>query len=245
MPALTLIHDPRREQAAAYALGALDENARLDFEVHLVDCPGCEDEVRSFAPVATALAGTAPPIDPDVIVRRRVLEAVSRAASPGGRAFTRGVGSAWSRAPWLVAAASLALAVGLGAYVASYPRPASNARDVIVVLAAADLVHVELAGQPASPRASARAFWSRSRGLVFTASSLPPLPAGRTYQLWIVTGQTPVGAGLMKPGTDGTVQAIFSPPTDLEGAVAFAVTIEPEGGVPAPTGDKFLVGLVN
>jgi hypothetical protein len=27
--------------------------------------------------------------------------------------------------------------------------------------------------------------------------------------------------------------------------VAMAVTIEPDGGVPAPTGDKYLIGLAN
>jgi hypothetical protein len=47
-------------------------------------------------------------------------------------------------------------------------------------LTADDLVPVDLAGQPAAPRALARAFWSRSRGLVFAGSKLPPLPPGRT-----------------------------------------------------------------
>ena len=106
-------------------------------------------------------------------------------------------------------------------------------------------MRVELAGQPVAPRAFARAFWSRSRGLVFTASNLPPLASGRTYQLWIVNGQTPVGAGLLKPDADGIVHAVFTTPSDLAKAVAIAVTIEPDGGVPAPTGDKYLVGLVN
>jgi anti-sigma-K factor RskA len=106
-------------------------------------------------------------------------------------------------------------------------------------------VRVDLAGQPVAPRAVARAFWSRSRGLVFTASSLPPLPAGRTYQLWVVTAQAPVGAGLLKPEVDGGAHAVFMTPSDLAKPVAIALTIEPDGGVPAPTGDKYLVGLVN
>ena len=58
-------------------------------------------------------------------------------------------------------------------------------------------------------------------------------------------GQTPVGAGLLRPGADGAVEAVFTPRRRLANAVAFAVTIEPDGGVPAPTGDKYLVGLVN
>jgi anti-sigma-K factor RskA len=176
-------------------------------------------------------------------------------------------------APWLLAAASLIAAVALGGYsgrirgqlaaleqrvrdvtqradasdrqVAELQAKLSENRAVVVVLNASDLVRVDLAGQPVAPLAMARAFWSRSRGLVFTASRLPPLPAGRTYQLWVVTAQAPVGAGLLKPEVDGGAHAVFMTPSNLAKPVAIALTIEPEGGVPAPTGDKYLVGLVN
>ena len=175
-------------------------------------------------------------------------------------------------APWLAAAASLALAVALGAYaamlrtrvgdlqvrlrqatlradaserqVADARRTAADAQSEVAVLAAPDLARIDLAGQPAAPQASARAFWSRSRGLVFTASNLPAPPAGRTYQLWILTAQpAPVSAGLLKPDANGRVNAVFETPADLPKPTAMAVTIEPDGGVPAPTGDKYLVGL--
>ena len=118
---------------------------------------------------------------------------------------------------------------------------ASENQAVVIVLNASDLVRVDLAGQPVAPRAAARAFWSRSQGLVFTASSLPPLPAGRTYQLWIVTAAAPIGAGVLKPGVDGGAHAVFMTPSDLAKPIAIALTIEPEGGVPAPTGNSSLV----
>ena len=44
---------------------------------------------------------------------------------------------------------------------------------------------------------------------------------------------------------NGRVNARFDTPPDLPRPVAMAVTLEPEGGVPAPTGDKYLVGLAN
>ena len=71
------------------------------------------------------------------------------------------------------------------------------------------------------------------------------MPAGRTYQVWIIVGETPVGAGFLKPDASGTSEAVFSAPDRSANAAAFAVTLEPDGGVPAPTGDKYLVGLVN
>jgi anti-sigma-K factor RskA len=36
---------------------------------------------------------------------------------------------------------------------------------------------------------------------------------------------------------------VLNTPGDLPEPAALAVTLEPEGGVPAPTGDKYLVGL--
>jgi anti-sigma-K factor RskA len=80
--------------------------------------------------------------------------------------------------------------------------------------------------------------------MVFTASNLPALPPGRTYQLWVVTAQAPLSAGLLAPDAQGGVSETFSTPPDIPQPVAIAVTIEPAGGVPAPTGDKYLVGTL-
>jgi anti-sigma-K factor RskA len=79
---------------------------------------------------------------------------------------------------------------------------------------------------------------------VFTASNLPVAPAGKTYQLWVLTAQpAPISAGLFKPDASGRVDAVFETPVDLPQPIGMAVTIEQDGGVPSPTGDKYLVGL--
>ena len=108
-----------------------------------------------------------------------------------------------------------------------------------------DVRRVDLAGQPVAPAASARAFWSRSRGLVITASNLPPLPPGRIYQLWFVTARAAVSAGLLTPDDRGGLTSTLSTRPDVPDPVALAVTLEPEGGRPAPTGDKYLVGATH
>ena len=230
------------------------------FEAHLAVCALCAAEVRGLTPVLVALAQLVPPADPAALVRARLLAALSkRSPSSGG---------------WLAAAASVAIAVGLGGYagqlrgrvatletrlratteraeagerlMADARRTAFDAQAQVAVLAAPDLARIDLAGQPAAPGASARAFWSRSRGLVFTASNLPPPPPGRAYQLWVLTKQpAPISAGMLTPDANGRVSAIFGTPQDLPAPVAMAVTLEPEGGAPAPTGDKYLVGFVN
>jgi anti-sigma-K factor RskA len=265
-------HEELRGRAAAYVLEALAPDERAEFAAHLSECAACAAEVYSFAHVAGELAHGAAPVDPPVFLRERVLARLLRplpqpveksgvTAAAVRSAFVRG----------LLAAASLALAVGSGIYavhlrgrvaaleqrlreitlradaserqLAAVRQTAAEAQGLVAVLASPDLVRVELAGQPPAPRASAHAFWSRTSGLIFTASNLPPLPGGRTYQLWIVTPNAPVSAGLLKPGARGDVHAVFAPPRDVQTVAAFAVTIEPEGGVPAPTGEKYLVGL--
>lgn len=174
--------------------------------------------------------------------------------------------------PWLAAAAALAIAAGLGIYtsqlradlrslegrlreamaradaserqVADARRAADEAQSRVAVLSAPDLMRIDLAGQPVAPDASARAYWSRSRGLVFTATDLPALPTGRVYQLWVLSAQpAPIGAGLLRPDATGRINAMIETPLDLPKPTAIAVTIEPDGGVPAPTGEKYLIGL--
>jgi anti-sigma-K factor RskA len=179
-----------------------------------------------------------------------------------------------ARTGWLSAAALLLVAVGAGSYAWTLrgeiaalqgdlrdaltrldrserqatvaTRNVAVAEGRLAVLLASDMTQVNLEGQPVAPGASGRAFMSRSRGLVFTASALPPAPAGRIYQLWVVTSQAPVSAGLLEVDASGTVAQQFPAP-ELSGAApaAVAVTLEPAGGVPAPTGDKYLVGLTH
>src|SRR5207253_5233109 len=60
-------------------------------------------------------------------------------------------------------------------------RTASAAEARMAVITAPDLRQVNLQGQPVSPSASGRAFLSRSRGVIFTATGLPPLRPGRSY----------------------------------------------------------------
>ena len=69
---------------------------------------------------------------------------------------------------------------------------------------------------------------------------------GKDYELWVIRkGSPPVPAGILKPGRDGKVIAEVKPELLQAGQPdAFAVTVEPLGGSPAPTTDPFLTGQV-
>ena len=245
-------HDELKASAAGYVLGSLDAPERRAFESHLAECAECVAEVTSLRPVVGALATAVPQVTPRAEIRDRVIRRARGGVetgvqtSPGGRSST----SRATALGWLPLAAAILLAIGAGIYAARLQRQIGDlqarfdqAQSTTAVLAAPDLARIDLQGQPVAPDARARALWSRSRGLVFTAANLPPAPAGKAYQVWVVTAQAPISAGLLTTDPAGGGSQYYMTPPDIAPPIAVAVTLEPSGGVPAPTGEKYLVGM--
>jgi anti-sigma-K factor RskA len=243
-------HDELKANAAGYVLGSLDADEGRAFESHLAACAECAAEVASLRPVVGALATAVPQVTPRAELRDRVLAAAGSRADLTTRPHTVHDRKAPSAVMWLPLAAAIVIAIGAVVYVARLQRQMGElqarfeqAQATTGVLAAPDLARIDLQGQTAAPNARARALWSRSRGLVFTAANLPPAPAGKTYQVWVVTAQAPVSAGLLAPDPTGGDTEYYMTPPDIASPVAVAVTLEPAGGVPAPTGERYLVGM--
>ncbi len=101
---------------------------------------------------------------------------------------------------------------------------------------------VALHGLPAAPDAAAKIFWMKNTGEVYIdASNLPEAPAGKQYQLWGIVDGKPVDGGMIiqtKKGNTYEIQKMKS----FGKAEAFAVTLETEGGNPAPKGDMYVMG---
>lgn len=235
-----MTHDEGRDLAALYVLGALTPDDAAAFEDHLAACRECQAEVTAHRRVADGLLTAVPERTPPHELRQRVLAtAIGTPDETTGRSASGATGRPLLM---LAAAAALALAVGAAAMALIQRSELARANAALTVLTAPDVVHVELKGQLAAPQAVARAYWSRANGLVFTASHLPVPPNGRAYQLWIVAGQSPISAGIVRTSATGEAVMVVKTPTDIPSPTAIAVTMEPEGGVPAPTGDKYLVG---
>ncbi|MGE0703711.1 MAG: anti-sigma factor [Vicinamibacterales bacterium] len=117
---------------------------------------------------------------------------------------------------------------------------ALKAETISDVLAAPDLVRYNLIGDPGSA-SRGQTIFSRSRGLVFTGSRLPALPAGSRYQIWLLTPSAAHSAGLFVPDAAGRfTMASDEPPTAPPPIVGVSVTVEPEGGSSQPTGQTIL-----
>jgi hypothetical protein len=118
---------------------------------------------------------------------------------------------------------------------------ANRARTISDVLAAPDLVRYNLIGKNGPAISRAQLFWSRSRGMVFSGSRLPPPPPSSAYQIWLLTNGEPISAGVFVPDEAGRVTlATDEAPTVPRALTAVTVTVEPEGGGERPTGITLL-----
>lgn len=264
---MTASHDDFAALAHGYALGTLTEQEARAFAAHLPACEECRRSVRDLLAVAEALGRALPPQTPPAGLRDRVLARATSPAMP--ERHVRPMPTPRSRGvyPWLAAAAALVAVVtsimawqyrddaararsqqqaaalrvrSLEQQVAALQTAASTAAQTRSVLAARDMARVDLAGQLPAPGAAGRVFWSPTHGLVFAATNLPALPPGRVYQLWVVA-DTPISAGIGEPTGAGELSVVSTPNAPAR-PKAFALTIEPEGGRPAPTGPMFLLG---
>lgn len=111
------------------------------------------------------------------------------------------------------------------------------------VLESDDVQMLFLQGKAPQQGARGRVFWSTRAGRgVVVAGNLSVLPAGKQYELWAFSGGKPVPAGVFDADTAGRVLFESKDLSRIGTPEKFAVTVEPRGGVDAPTGPIVLVG---
>ena len=218
------------ELTAGYALDALDPAEREAFEAHLEDCEPCQEELASFWEVTGGLAAAADGPAPSPALRERILDSA--------RAEEQNVISISSRrrvSPVLasVTAIAAAVAIGFGIYAVSLNGQLDDSRAALSAqeTAAAVLADTNTTSVPMNG-GSGKVVVNDAGSAVLVLNALPAAPSGKTYQAWVITDDTPVSAGVFAPSEDRAVVPI--PQTVPAGSVV-AVTIEPDGGVSAPT----------
>lgn len=121
-------------------------------------------------------------------------------------------------------------------------------RELFALLQRQGVVLVGLDGLEVNPGGFANVVWDPELKEAFMhVANLPAAPSDKDYQLWMIVDSTPVSAGLFQ--SSSSQNNLFYRISDVEipeesPVQAFAVTIEPKGGVPAPTGDMYLLGAV-
>lgn len=254
------------ELAACYALGGLEGEDRERFEALLRSGDSeATSALSAFEETLTALAAgetVAPrpgvkeallarldveprpgPVVPLPARRRRALwPAVLAGAAAAGIAAIL-VGMSVSATYERRAAELRREAAALGAEVQQLKGEIAQQRALIALMRDPGTQVMALAGQPAAPQARARVLWNRRAGGLLVAAGLPPLPEGKTYQLWAIAGKAaPVPAGTFSPDASGGISGRVPSLPGVDVVDVFAVTLEPAGGLPAPSGPMMLVG---
>jgi anti-sigma factor RsiW len=172
-----MTNEDLHELTAAYALDALDDDERREFEAHLDDCAECRAELAELSGTVGALAYAAEgPAPPDEL-RNRILVA-AREEGPSNVVALRPRRTRLYAGAALAAVAAVALAIGLW---------------------------TGLSGGGSSPDKLALSVKVDGGVAQMTVTGLPDAPAGKTYEIWVIKGPTPKRAGVFHQGGKQTV----------------------------------------
>jgi anti-sigma-K factor RskA len=208
------------ELTAGYALDALDADEQAQYEAHLASCETCRDELQGFWQVSASLARAAGGPQPPAALRNRILEQ-ARSERPNVVPLRRRFAL-----PVLASAAAVAAvaAIATGIWAVGLSRDLNNANDQIRVLGDPNAQVFETA------KGEANLVVTPSGEAALVVRMLAPAPAGKDYQIWVFENGVPKSAGLFeRPG----VARLTRP---VEPGQTVAVTVEPDGGLDAPSG---------
>jgi len=100
---------------------------------------------------------------------------------------------------------------------------------------------ISLTGSEMAKRATGFLLYdSRTQKLWLYSVNLPESPAGTTYQLWAVHDK-PISIGTFQMNTGETAHLLVKKVLSFTDAKTFAVSLEPSGGRPQPTGPMYLL----
>jgi anti-sigma-K factor RskA len=239
--------DELRDHYELYALGIAEDPELGEIRAHLDrNCPTCVPGVRSARELITLIGATAPAAEPPARLRKRVLAIAGPQKA-----------SLWNWSPVWAAVAAGALIAAIffntraqrasaeltqaGAELqrvqsesAAQSRELARLNEAFAILNQPDAKQVVFGGgAPQPPRG--RVFLDPTRGVLLLASNLPPAPAGKIYEMWVIPkGGKPVPAGLFQSAADGTALHVLAGPVDVAGTAAVAVTVELAAGAQVP-----------
>jgi anti-sigma-K factor RskA len=264
-------HPTREEDFDLYALGALEGDEKLAIESHIAECAPCASKLAEARGRMALLALAAPRVEPSPAVKQRLMAQVRADADaetrgsatpatsrpPKSRQRAPGFFDSWRAALLIPAFAVLAIATGmlwrenrdLDRQLAALRETAheqqqqlDEARNLDEMMESRDTVTVALAPQPGMPQGSAHVMYNAKMGMLLYDGEIAPAPAAKSYQLWLVPAAgKPINAGVFNPVTGHADHWMMKMPPGLSPKM-FAVSLEPAGGMPQPTGPMVLIG---
>ena len=126
---------------------------------------------------------------------------------------------------------------------ASPSRRGRTTQDELAALLRMPDIHaVSLSGSEVAKRAGGLLFFDpRTQKVWLYTVNLPECPTGTTYQLWAIADK-PTSIGTFHMHSGKTAHILVKRLPDFAGAKQFAISLEPSGGRPQPTGAVYLTG---
>jgi anti-sigma-K factor RskA len=228
--------DHPTDDLAAYALGALDADEARAIGAHVDSCARCQADVRAFSDTAWTIAESRAR-DVPAGLRAAIVERALRESQPERAAPSGGIFAFLARPiPLMVPAAlALALVIATTGYVVAQ-RDADRYGAALAAIPGARVVALAPTGELTGVRGSLVV--PQNGDAPYLILDLPDAPAGKTWEAWVIRGQTAVAAGI----TDGRGLTTLMLRASFAAGDTIAVTAEPAGGRDQPSGKPVLAG---
>jgi anti-sigma-K factor RskA len=243
-----------------YALDALTEDERELVEKYLAEHPEARQQVEEMGKTVSALPHSVAPLEPSPQAKQTLMARVasdveararSREQSQPSRPAAR-FENLFRTLSLVTAAVAIVWAIVLSARVSRLQNEVSALNDRLVAQSESidqiianlpqtnpsNVITVSLKGTEFQPRAQGQLIADpSSESAVLVISGLPKLEAGKTYQVWLIDGGTPVSAGLLTVDENGQGVFIVTSKESIGSFNALGISVEPDGGSQQPTGD--------
>jgi anti-sigma-K factor RskA len=259
------------ELAALNAFGMLEGDEKRTLDGVMLRDRALKDLCAELEDAAAHLAGAVTPLAPPSALKGRIRAKVRSRRSGGAVAYSSGGSGFWTFTGWAAAAAFAASSawlwmerermntrlVSAASELAAVQQTREGFEQQIATLsgeiaslqkrdALAQMRIATLQGSvDAYKQGVAVVVWdSEKHQGVLKLEKMPPVEAGKDYQLWVVDPKqpVPVDAGIVRVDGEGFAKVEFKPVTDVTDASKFALSVEKEGGVPKGEGPIVLIG---
>ena len=251
------------ELCAAYVLGSLSTEEKASFENILSTADADQKQFfEDMEAIAAEMALLYPEAEPSRPIKKQLIEMAWASVNARNGANIHYL----SRFRYAVAASVVFMLVSIGllfqtqnlnqdlsdqlvlvseqqSTIKALETEVERKEELLTILEARDVDLILMDGLEVNPNGYGKVVWDKDNGqALLQVANIPSVPTAKEYQLWFVVNNQPISAGVFAVNDPQRDNFFKISEFQQGGAGAFAITLEPEGGSPSPTGDMYLLG---